>query len=113
MYDGVADLISYDGGTLNEYGQRIPTETRKTVFVQPRGVYASEFYAAAQIGLKPSITLDMSNPWDYDGQSVLEYSGKEYDVIRVDWSAQRDRISLVCEERIRNDAGSWEGDESE
>jgi hypothetical protein len=42
----------------------------------------------------------MTNRADYDGQKVLVYEGKEYSVIRVDWSAQRDGISLVCEERI-------------
>ena len=39
---------------------------------------------------------------DYDGQKVVRYNGKEYSVIRVDWTAQRDGISLICEERVRN-----------
>jgi len=100
MYDGIAILKAYGEPTYDGYGNEFIPEIDTTVFVQPRGVYQSEFYNAAQLGLKPSITLYMTNRADYDGQKVLAYEGKEYSVIRVDWSAQRDGISLVCEERI-------------
>lgn len=102
MYDGVAKLKAYGTPTFDESGNEVPNITETTVYVQPRGVYQSEFYNAAQLGLKPSVTLYMANKADYDGQKVLEYEGKDYDVIRVDWSAQRDGISLVCEERVNN-----------
>lgn len=100
MYDGVATLISYGPATYDAYGNEIITETTTDVFVQPRGVYQSEFYNAAQLGLKPSLTLYLTNKADYSGQKVLTYEGVEYNVIRVDWTAQRDGISLICEERI-------------
>ena len=102
MYDGVATLIGYGTPTYDDYLNEIPNEIRTEVFVQPRGVYQSEFYNAAQAGLKPSLTLFLSNREDYSNEKVLEYEGREYDVIRVDWSAQRDGISLVCEERVNN-----------
>ena len=103
MYDGVATLKAYGTPSyddeLNEIIPLIETE----VFVQPRGVYQSEFYNAAQLGLKPSLTLFLSNREDYAGQKLLEYEGTEYNVIRVDWNAQRDGISLICEERVGNE----------
>lgn len=102
MYDGTAKLKAYGAATYDDEGNEIQTVTETEVFVQPRGVYSSEFYNAAQIGLKPSVTLTIANREDYDGQKMLEYEGKDYDVIRVDWSAQRDSISLVCEERVKN-----------
>lgn len=102
MYDGIAKLKAYGTPTYDAEGNEIQTVEETEVFVQPRGVYSSEFYNAAQIGLKPSVTLTIANREDYDGQKVLEYEGKDYDVIRVDWSAQRDGISLVCEERVNN-----------
>lgn len=102
MYDGIATLIGVDGVTYDGYLNEVPNETRTDVFVQPRGVYQSEFYNAAQIGLKPSLTLYLTNKADYNNEKVLEYEGREYDVIRVDWSAQRDGISLICEERVNN-----------
>ena len=102
MYDGIAILKSYETTGRDKNGNPIKTETARTVFVQPRGVYASEFYNAAQLGLQPSLTLYMTNRNDYQGEKILEFDGKEYSVIRVDWTAQRDGISLICEERVRN-----------
>lgn len=102
MYDGTAVLKAYGEPTFDAAGNEIPTITETTVFVQPRGVYSSEFYNAAQLGLKPSVTLFIANKADYHDEKVIEYEGRDYDVIRVDWSAQRDGISLICEERVNN-----------
>ena len=102
MYDGIAILKSYSNEGFDKYGNKTTKEVKRTVFVQPRGVYASEFYNAAQLGLKPSLTLYMTNRNDYQGEKVLEFDGKDYSVIRVDWNAQRDGISLICEERVNN-----------
>lgn len=103
MYDGIAILKAYGEPAYDGYGNEFIPEIDTTVFVQPRGVYQSEFYNAAQLGLKPSLTLFLSNREDYDGQKVLDFEGTEYNVIRVDWSAQRDGISLICEERVGNE----------
>ena len=102
MYDGIAILKSYSNEGFDKYGNKTTKEVKRTVFVQPRGVYASEFYNAAQLGLKPSLTLFMTNRNDYQGEKVVEFNGKDYSVIRTDWNAQRDGISLICEERVRN-----------
>lgn len=108
MYDSVAILKRYTDPTYDEYGNEQHELETVEVFVQPRSVYASEFYNAAQLGLKPSITLVMTNREDYDGQKLVEYEGVDYNVIRTDWNAQRDSISLICEERI-GDAGNDTG----
>ncbi len=100
MYDSVATLKAYGTPTFDAYGNETLPVTETEVFVQPRGVYQSEFYNAAQLGLKPSVTLYLTNRDDYGGQKVLEFEGKEYNVIRVDWNAQRDGVSLICEERV-------------
>ena len=102
MYDSTATLKAYGTPTFDQYGNEIQTITETEVFVQPRGVYQSEFYNAAQAGLKPSLTLYLTNREDYHGEKVLDFEGKSYNVIRVDWTAQRDGISLICEERVHN-----------
>ena len=102
MYDGVATLKAYGEPTYDAYGNEVPTIIEREVFVQPRSVYQSEFYNAAQLGLKPSLTLFIANKEDYSDEKVLVYEGKEYSVIRTDWNAQRDGISLICEERKNN-----------
>lgn len=102
MYDDVATLISYGESTFDEYGNESVVTSKNEVYVQPRGVYQSEYYNAAQVGLKPSITFDLTNREDYNDEKVVEYHDKYYTVIRADWNAQRDRISLICEERVNN-----------
>ncbi len=102
MYDSVATLKAYGTLLYDEYGNEIQGDIEKSVFVQPRGVYQAEFYNAAQAGLHPSITLMLTNREDYSGEKVVEFEGKDYNVIRVDWTAQRDSISLICEERVHN-----------
>lgn len=102
MYDDVATLISYGESTFDEYGNESIATEKTDVFVQPRGVYSSEFYNAAQAGMKPSITFEMTNREDYAGQQVIEWHDRFYTVIRVDWTAQRDKIALICEERTNN-----------
>lgn len=102
MYDGIATLIAYGTTTYDEDRNEISQETESEVYVQPRGVYQAEYYNAAQLGLKPSLTLEIAHRDDYNGQKVLRYEGREYSVIRVDWNAQRDKISLICEERVDN-----------
>ncbi len=103
MYDNVATLIEFGSWTLDDYGNQILETIEREVFVQPRGVYNSEFYNAAQAGLKPSLTLFLSNREDYHGETVLSFEGRKYDVIRTDWNAQRDGISLICEEKVENE----------
>jgi len=102
MYDSVATLKAYGTPTYDEYGNEVQNITETEVFVQPRGVYQAEFYNAAQAGLHPSITFVLTNREDYSGEKVVEFENKDYSVIRVDWTAQRDGISLVCEERVHN-----------
>lgn len=102
MYDGVATLISYGPRTFDLYGNEERQIITTDVFVQPRGVYSSEYYNAAQLGLKPSLTLYIASRLDYDGQKELIFEGRTYSVIRVDWNAQRDGISLICEERVEH-----------
>lgn len=100
MYDSTATLYKDGAKTYDTYGNETVTRTQRDVFVYQRGVYNSEFYNAAQAGLHPSITLVLTNREDYEGETLVAFEGKMYDVIRTDWTAQRDGISLVLQERI-------------
>jgi hypothetical protein len=46
MYDDIAILKAYGEPTYDGYGNEFIPEIDTTVFVQPRGVYQSEFYNA-------------------------------------------------------------------
>ena len=103
MYESVATLKAYGTPTYDIYGNEIEDVQKSSVYVMPRGVYNAEFYNAAQAGLHPSITFEITNRADYHGEKVIEWEGKDYNVIRTDWTAQKDRISLICEDKV--DAG--------
>ena len=100
MYDSIATLYTQGARTYDTYGNETVLMTPVEVYVQPRSVYASEYYQAAQLGLHPSITLTLTNKADYNDQKVVKFEGKMYEVIRADWNAQRDSISLVLEEKM-------------
>lgn len=102
MYDSTAKLYAKSTTTFDTYGNEVVTYTTTDIFVSPRGVYNAEFYNAAQAGLHPSITFEIANRADYHGERLIEWNGTMYNVIRVDWTAQRDRINLICEERVVN-----------
>ena len=100
MYDSIATLKGEPTTTYDTYGNELITYKDKQVYVTPRGVYNAEFYNAAQAGLHPSITFVLTNRADYNGERLIEWEGKSYNVIRTDWTGQKDQISLICEERV-------------
>lgn len=102
MYDDIAKLKSFGQSTFDQYGNETIETQERTVFVQARGVYANEYYNAAQLGLKPTITLVISHKVDYQGEQVVEFHGKEYNVVRTDQDEQQENIRLICEERVNN-----------
>lgn len=103
MYDSIAYLWKEDSRVYDAYLNEHVIRSKKMVYVQPRGVYNSEFYNASIVGLHPSITLTLTNRADYEGEKIVEFEGKMYDIIRTDWKAQRDSITLVLEEQTHID----------
>ncbi len=99
MYDSVATLYLQGTRAYDTYGNETVSWTETEVYVNQRSVYSSEYYQAAQVGLHPSITLEISNREDYHNEKLVQFEGKMYDVVRADWNAQRDKISLVLQER--------------
>ena len=83
---------------------QVPVYTDREVFVKPRSVSRSDFYQAAQSGLKPSIVLLISTAEDYQGEKVVLFESKEYTVLRVYQRPEKDEVELTLEERTENGA---------
>lgn len=101
MFEGIAKLkkaVVTQDEALNE----VTTYTERDVFVRPRSIYASEFYQAASVGLKPSLTLVLASFADYDDEKLVEFEGKEYTVTRIFRRPDRDSVELTLEERVVN-----------
>ena len=82
MYNQICKLISEEI-SYDSQGNRTATPVEREVFCQSRGVYQSEFYNAARVDMKPSVTLVLSDDRDYDGEKIVEFDDKTYDVIRT------------------------------
>ena len=69
MFEGTA-ILKKAVVTQDEALNEIETYTERTVFVRPRSVYASEFYQAAAVGLKPSLTTTTKSSSSTKGKST-------------------------------------------
>lgn len=67
-------------------------ETSRQVFCNVRSVTQSEFYQAAQMGIKPEYRFIMFK-YDYQNEMIIEYNGVRYSVYRT-YFAEDDLIEL-------------------
>ena len=83
-------------------GNEVETQTEIIVpIIQHEDIYASEFYSAGTVGMKPTLKIRISS-LNYSNQTKLRYMNEEYEIIRVD-TPTIDEVSLVCERKIRNE----------
>lgn len=68
MYDAIAMLCT-PVVTQDAYGNEIETSVKTQVNVEPKSIGMRESYLAAQVGLKPDITLVLSDHADYTPES--------------------------------------------
>lgn len=97
--DAIAYLVQDDVRTYDEYGNEIISQPWKQVFCQVDSVYNTEFYNAAQAGLKPTLRFYLTHRIDYNGETEIVYEGGRYSVIRTDWRG--DGVALICEEHAK------------
>lgn len=106
MFNDIAYLCK-ETITQDEYLNEKQSFQEREVFVQARSVGALEFYRAATTDFHPDITLVLADVYDYDGEKIVRYDGKLYDVIRT--YERRNRLELTLQERM----GRQEDEESE
>ena len=59
--------------TVNEYGDHVLTETRRTVLADDYSVGMTETYQAMAVGYKPEVKLVLTNWLDYCGEEYVEF----------------------------------------
>ncbi len=80
-YDYELTLISQTY-TEDEIGNQIPVETQTIILCGLKSVGRSEFYNAASTGLRPEMVF-VVHGYEYDGESIVEFEGTRYRVIRT------------------------------
>jgi SPP1 family predicted phage head-tail adaptor len=81
MYKEVINFISTT--ETNDHGDLIKSKTKREVFANIKSIGQSEFYQAQAVGLKPEIKFVIADYEDYQNEKLLEYDGKEYQVMRT------------------------------
>ena len=103
MFKEILNLISVTI-TETESGSYIESKTSKQVFADKKSVRQSEFYQAAQAGIKPEIVF-VIRYIDYAGERLLEYDNLEYSVIRT-FLASDEMIELVATRTVNREGES-------
>ncbi len=93
LYKDIVDLITVTSGE-NDMGDPIETEALKQVFANKKSIRQSEFYQAAQTGLKPELMFEVRYS-DYNKEQKLKYNDITYQIIRT-YTKNDEMIELIC-----------------
>lgn len=58
------------------------TETRRKTYCEEKSLSMSETYQARASGFAPSIRLVLPQDFEYRGETICEYKGERYNIIR-------------------------------
>ena len=59
--------------SVNDNGDWVTVETKRTVFAEERSVGMNEFYQGYAMGFKPEVKFALTNFADYQGEALVEY----------------------------------------
>ena len=94
LFREVIDLVSV-AYTINDIGNSTEVETKTTAFADKQSIRQSEFYQAAQTGLRPELMF-VIRTIDYNNQPRLEHNSKKYNIIRA-YDKTGELTELVCQ----------------
>ena len=93
-------LIKIETDATDEIGNPIIVESSAIVLCGVKSVTRTEFWSSAQTNMKPEIVFEVY-PYDYDGETVVEFAGVRYSVIRS-FRNSHERMELICERKVRD-----------
>lgn len=92
---------------MNEILALIQPDGRpREVFCGLRSVTRSEFYQANATGYKPELVFILADYYDYNGETLVDYDGQRYRIIRTYRTGQA--LELVVTKASAEEA-EWDG----
>ncbi|MFR2777139.1 MAG: phage head closure protein [Intestinibacter bartlettii] len=82
----------------DKIGNQIEVLEKTTVFCEVKSISRTEFYQAAQSGMKPGAAF-IIYLFEYDNQDTVIYNDVEYKVIKT-YKINENDIELTCERVI-------------
>ena len=80
------------------------TETRRKTYCEEKSLSMSEVYQANATGFSPSIRLLLPQDFEYRGETICEYKGERYRIIRDYRDEKTGTSTELTLERIRGNA---------
>ena len=80
------------------------TETRRKTYCEEKSLSMSEVYQANATGFSPSIRLLLPQDFEYRGETICEYKGDRYRIIRDYRDEKTGNATELTLERIRGNA---------
>lgn len=92
----VLTLIQLTHG-VDDYGDPTTTESRRDVFGQLQSIGQTEFYQAQSVGLKPEVKFVLADYFDFEDETLAEYNGQRYHILRTYRKGQALELTLYKE----------------
>lgn len=70
--------------------------TERMVYCEVRSIGMTEFYKAKETGLAPSVAFILADEAEYQGERLLKWQGRTYQIVRT--YIDGIRIEIYCEE---------------
>ena len=87
--------------TTDEIQQRVPHESKRSIWAHIQSVSRAEWFQGGQNGLQPSLVAD-TNVINYQGEKTAIVHGKRYTIYRTYFNDQTDTIELYLEEQVQD-----------
>ena len=81
------------------------TETRRKTYCEEKSLSMSEVYQARASGHAPTIRLALPQEFEYRGETVCEYRGERYNIIRDYRDEKTGDSTELTLERVTGNAG--------
>ena len=83
-----------------------PTETRRKTYCEERSLSMSEVYQARASGFSPVYRLSLPQDFEYRGETLCEYKGERYEIIRDYRDEKTGDSTELTIQRVRGNAST-------
>lgn len=87
----------------DDYGNQVSVPVKRLAQATKKNIMMSEFYQAAQAGIRPEVEF-IIHTFEYDGEQTVEYNGTRYSVIRL-FERSYDELEIYLQRKVGDVVG--------
>ena len=95
MTDDICYLVKETAAGTDSNGNEIIKKTEHRKFCKVRSATRNEYYDAATDELRPEYIIEISHSVDYEGEKIVKYKDKYYDVTRTYYDGDAVELTLT------------------